>query len=212
MAEYLAVPKGEGRHPAVVVIQEWWGVNDQIKGVCDKWAAEGFIAFAPDLYHGEHASYGDADKAQKLMSGLDRTKAMADVTSAIEKVRTHPRSTGKVAITGYCMGGAYSLGAAASVKGLSACVPFYGMPPGADWSKVDAPIQMHVAEHDDWVTVDGAKKLKAAVEQHGGKLELFTYDASHAFCNERRPEVYNAAAAATAWQRALAFVKSHTSA
>jgi carboxymethylenebutenolidase len=212
MAEYLALPKGDGRHPAIVVIQEWWGVNDQIKKVCDKWVAEGFIAFAPDLFHGETAAYGDSDKAQKLMSGLDRVKALAEVTAAIEKVRTHPRSNGKVAVTGYCMGGAFTLAAAASVPGVAAAVPFYGMPPGADWSKVTAPVQLHVAEHDDWVTVDAAKKLQATFTEHGKSLQLFTYDAHHAFCNEFRPEVYNAAAAKQAWDRAIAFVKQHASA
>jgi carboxymethylenebutenolidase len=212
MAEYLALPKADGRHPAIVVIQEWWGVNDQIKAICDKWAAEGFVAIAPDLYHGKVVPIGQSDEAGKMMQNLDRAQALHDVTAAIEKVRTHARCNGKVAVTGYCMGGAYSLAAAASVHGLAAIVPFYGMPPGADWSKVEAPIQMHVAEHDDWVTVDGAKKLQATLVQHGKSLDLHTYDAHHAFCNEQRPDVYNASACARAWQSAVAFVKQHTSA
>jgi len=211
MAEYLALPKAEGRHPAIVVIQEWWGVTDQIKRVCDRWAGEGFVAYAPDLFHGETAAYSDSAKAQALMTKLDRPKALAEVTAAIEKVRTHARSNGKVAVTGFCMGGAFTLAAAASVPGLAAAVPFYGIPPGADWSKVTAPVQMHVAEHDDWVTVDAAKKLQATFVEHGKSFELFTYDAHHAFCNEHRPDVYNAAAAQKAWERAIAFVKQHAS-
>jgi carboxymethylenebutenolidase len=210
MAEYLALPKGEDRHPGIVVLQEYWGVTDQIKGICDQWAAEGFLAIAPDLYHGKIAA--NAGDAAKMMQGLDRAKAMQDVAAAIDQVRKHARSTGKVAITGYCMGGAYSLAAAAAVRGLSAIVPFYGMPPGSDWSKVEAPIQLHVAEHDNWVTVDAAKKLKATLAQLGKSLELHIYDAHHAFCNEKRPEVYNAAACQQAWQRAVTFVKQHTSA
>jgi carboxymethylenebutenolidase len=211
MAEYLALPKGEGRHPAVVVIQEWWGLNDQMRSVCDRWAAEGFVAIAPDLYHGEVVAYGDSAQAQAMMTKLDRPRAMQDVTAAVEKARTHPRSTGKVVVTGYCMGGAYSLAAAAAVKGLAAIVPFYGMPPGADWSQVEAPIQLHVAEHDDWVTVEAAKKLQATLAQHHKSLELHVYDAHHAFCNDRRPEVYNADAAKQAWTRAVTFARQHAS-
>lgn len=210
MAEYLALPKGEGRHPAVVIVHEWWGVNPQIHGVADRWAAAGFVALAPDLFHGATASYSEADKAQSMLSTLDRGKALQDLAASIEKLRSHPRCNGKLVVTGYCMGGAYSLAAAASVKGLAACIPFYGMPPGADWSAVEAPIQMHVAMHDDWVTVDGAKKLQAALAQHGKSLELHVYDAKHAFCNEARPDVYNAAAAQQAWDRALAFARAHT--
>ncbi|MGE5183654.1 MAG: dienelactone hydrolase family protein [Acidobacteriota bacterium] len=206
MAEYLALPKGEGRHPAVVVVQEWWGVNDQIKGICDKWAAEGFVALAPDLYHGQVVPFGDAAKAQELMTKLDRPKALQELASAVHLLKTHPRGNGKVVVTGYCMGGAMTLATAASVKGIAAAIPFYGLPPGADWSQVEAPVQMHVAEHDDWVTVDAAKKVQQAI---GKNMELHTYDAHHAFCNERRPEVYNAAACAQAWQRALAFAKQH---
>lgn len=187
-------------------------MNDQIKRVCDKWAAEGFVAYAPDLFHGDTANYGDAAKAQSLMTNLDRPKALAEVSAAIEKVRTHPRGNGKVAITGYCMGGAFTLAAAASVPGISAAVPFYGMPPGADWGNVTAPVQMHVAEHDDWVTVDAAKKLQATFKEHGKSFELHTYDAQHAFCNEFRPEVYKAGVAQQAWDRAVAFVKQHVSA
>ena len=206
MAEYLALPKAEGRHPAVVVIQEWWGVNDQIKGTCDKWAGEGFLALAPDLYHGEVVPFGDAGKAGELMNKLDRPKALQEIAAAIEKLRAHPRCNGKIVVTGYCMGGAMTLATAATVKGLAAAIPFYGLPPGADWSHVTAPVQMHVAEHDDWVTVDAAKKVQHAL---GNKMELHTYDAHHAFCNERRPEVYNASACAQAWQRAVTFAKQH---
>jgi carboxymethylenebutenolidase len=206
MAEYLALPKGEGRHPAVVVIQEWWGVNDQIKGVCDRWAGEGFVALAPDLYHGQVVPFGDTAKAQELMSKLDRPRALQEIAAAVHLLKTHPRSNGKVVVTGYCMGGAMTLATAASVKGLSAAIAFYGLPPGADWSQIEAPVQMHVAEHDDWVTVDAARKVQAAI---GKLMELHTYDAHHAFCNERRPEVYNEAAAKQAWSRAVAFAHGH---
>jgi carboxymethylenebutenolidase len=209
MAEYLALPKGEGRHPAVVVIQEWWGVNDQIKGICDKWAAEGFVALAPDLFHGTVIPYGESDKAGAAMSKLDRPRALQEIAAAVELLKTHPRGNGKVVVTGYCMGGAMTLATAASVKGIAAAIPFYGLPPGADWSQVEAPVQMHVAQHDDWVTVEAAKKVQAALAEHKRKLELFVYDAKHAFCNEARPEVYSPHAAKEAWARAVSFAKAH---
>lgn len=210
MAEYLALPKGDGRHPAVVIIHEWWGVNDQIRSLADRWAEAGFIALAPDLYHGKVIEIGKADQAQAAMSALDFGRAVQEIGAAVARLQKDPRSTGKVAVTGYCMGGALTLATACNVAGLSAAVPYYGMPPGADWSKVTAPVQGHFAQHDDWATVDGAKKIQAALAEHGKQMELHVYDAQHAFCNDRRPEVYNAAAAKQAWERTLAFVRKHT--
>src|SRR5690348_4903485 len=210
MAEYLALPKGEGRHPAVVVIHEWWGVNDQMRSLADRWAEAGFIALVPDLYHGKVIEIGKADQAQAAMSALDFGRAVQEIGAAVARLAQDPRSTGKVAVTAYCMGGALTLATACNVPGLSAAVPYYGMPPGADWSKVTAPIQAHFAQHDDWATVDGAKKIQAALAEHGKSMELHVYDAQHAFCNDRRPEVYNAAAAKQAWDRTLAFIRKHT--
>lgn len=210
MAEYLALPKAEGRHPAVVVIHEWWGVNDQMRSLADRWAEAGFLALVPDLYHGKVIEIGKADQAQAAMSALDFGRAVQEIGAAVARLQQDPRSTGKVALTGYCMGGALTLAAACNVPGLSAAVPYYGMPPGADWSKVTAPVQAHFAQHDDWATVDGAKKIQAALAEHGKPMELHVYDAQHAFCNDRRPEVYNAAAAKQAWERTLAFVRKHT--
>ena len=207
MAEYVAVPKGQGRSPAVVVIHEWWGVNEQIHGICDRWAAEGFLAIAPDLYHGHVVPIGKSAEAQAAMGKLDFGRAVQEIGAAVETARS--KGNGKVAVTGYCMGGALCFLTACAVRGLAAVVPFYGLPPGADWSKVEAPIQAHFAAHDDWATVDGAKKVQATLKDHGKHMELCVYDAQHAFCNERRPEVYNADAAKQAWERALAFVRQH---
>ena len=210
MADYLALPKGEGRHPAVVVIHEWWGVNDQIRALADRWAAAGFVALAPDLYHGKVVPIGKADEAQAAMSSLDFGRAVQEIGAAVARLKEHPRSTGKVALTGYCMGGALTFASACAVPGLAAAVPYYGMPPGADWSKLTAPVQAHFAQHDDWATADGARKIQATLAEQGKRMELFVYDAHHAFCNDRRPEVYNATAAAQAWDRTLAFVRQHT--
>ncbi|HEU0033559.1 MAG TPA: dienelactone hydrolase family protein [Kofleriaceae bacterium] len=201
----VALPKGAAKGPAVVIIHEWWGVNEQIQTVAQRWAEEGFVAIVPDLYDGKTAK--DADEAGKMMKALDFGKAVQQIGAAVEWGRGHERSTGKVAVTGYCMGGALTLATAVNVRGLSATVAFYGLPGDLDWSKVDAPIQAHFAQHDDWATVAGAEKIKAAVKV---PMELHVYDAQHAFCNDRRPEVYNADAAQQAWGRTVAFVRKHT--
>jgi carboxymethylenebutenolidase len=201
----LFVPAGDAKAPGVVVIQEWWGINEQIQAAAQRWADAGFLAIVPDLYHGEVAA--NADEAGRMMKALDFGKAVQEIGAAVAYLREHPRSTGKIAVSGYCMGGALSFAAAVNVRGLAAVVPYYGLPGDLDWSKVDAPVQAHFAAHDDWATVAGAQQIKDAVK---GPMELHVYDAQHAFCNERRPEVYNADAAKLAWERTLTFVREHT--
>lgn len=201
----LAVPAGDARVPAIVVLQEYWGLNDQIQGVAERWADAGFLAIVPDLYRGKLAK--TADEAMGMLKALDFGKAVQDIAAAADLLRAHPRSTGKVAITGYCMGGALALATAVNVRGLAAVVPYYGWPGDLDWSKVDAPIQAHFATHDDWATVANVQKVKDAVTV---PMELHVYDAQHAFGNDRRPEVYDAAATKLAWERTLRFVRENT--
>jgi|SRR6187402_1029420 len=201
----LVVPSGDVKAPGVVVLQEWWGINDQIQAVAQRWAAAGFLAMVPDLYHGQLAT--TAEEAGRMMNALDFGKAVQEIAAAVAYLREHPRGTGKIAVSGYCLGGALSFATAVNVRGLAAVVPYYGLPGDLDWSKIDAPVQAHFATHDDWATVAGAQKIKDAVKV---PMELHVYDAQHAFCNERRPEVYNADAAKLAWDRTLAFVREHT--
>ncbi len=201
----LFAPGGDAKVPGVVVIQEWWGVNEQIQAVAQRWADAGFLAIVPDLYHGKVAA--TAEEAGRMMKALDFGKAVQEIGAAVALLRDHPRSTGKIAVSGYCMGGALSFATAVNVRGLAAVVPYYGLPGDLDWSKVDAPVQAHFATHDDWATVAGAQKIKDAVK---GPMELHVYEAQHAFCNERRPDVYNADAAKLAWERTLAFAREHT--
>jgi len=203
----LETPKAGARAPAVVLVHEWWGLNEQIALIAKRWAEEGFLVLVPDLFHGETAPLSDPAKANALMSALDFGTAVQEIAACVEYVRTLPRSTGKVAVTGYSMGGALALATAVEVRGLAAVVPFYGLPDDRDWSKIDAPVQAHFAQHDGWATVAGAQQIKDAVT---APMELHVYDAKHAFCNERRPEVYNADAAQQAWGRAAAFVRAHT--
>jgi carboxymethylenebutenolidase len=203
-----ATPAGSGDAPAVVIIHEWWGINDQIKTVAEKWASEGFVAVVVDVFRGKTAS--DATEAGKLMQELDRARAIDDIAGAVAYAGIHPRSTGKVGVTGYCMGGALTFASAALVDNVAAAVPFYGVPsPAPDWSKVVAPIQAHFAAKDGWAKPELAKEIEQTLTRLGKSMELHVYDADHAFCNDRRPEVYNADAAKQSWQRAVAFMRQH---
>jgi len=199
----LVTPAGGGKPPGIAVLQEWWGINEQIQSVAQRYAEAGFVALVPDLYHGKVAK--DVTEAQSLMGGLDHGKAIQEIAGAVEFLRG--RTNGKVAVTGFCLGGALALASAVNIRGLAAVVPHYGLPGDLDWSKCDAPIQGHFATRDNWATVDGAKKIKAEVKV---PMELHVYEAEHAFANDQRPEVYDAAAAKQAWDRGLAFLRSHT--
>jgi carboxymethylenebutenolidase len=207
----LAEPSGSGKAGGVVLLQEWWGLNDHIKGWADKLAAAGFLVLAPDLYHGKVTK--DAGEAAKLMNELDTLKAVVEIAGAVEHLKKHPRSNGKVAVMGFCMGGALSFASACHVPGLAAVVPFYGIPPAekVDYSKVTAPILTHVAKRDDWVTPARAEEVKKKIESYGKSVELHLYDADHAFMNDTRPEVHDPASAKLALDRTLAFLQKHLS-
>jgi carboxymethylenebutenolidase len=206
----LAEPSGSGKVGAVVLVQEWWGLTDHIKALADRMAKEGFLVLAPDLYHG--ATTKDPAEAQKHMQALDTLTAVDEIAGAVSFLKEHARGTGRVGVTGFCLGGALTLASACHVPGLSAAVSFYGTPPDekVDWSKVTAPVMMHVAKRDDWVTVARGEDVKAKIEKAGKtKAELHTYDADHAFVNDTRPEVYSPENAKLAWDRTVAFFKKH---
>src|SRR5579883_1527024 len=193
---YLATA-GRGR-PGIVVIQEWWGLNDQICGVADRFARAGYNALAPDLYKGRLTS--KPDEANHLMSGLD----FADATHQdLRCAAQHLASTsGKVAVMGFCMGGALTIAAAVHIPEVAAAVCFYGIPPEefADPAKIKVPFQGHFANQDDWCTPQKADALAAALKRGGAPHEIYRYDAAHAFFNERSA-AYDVAAAGLAWER-----------
>ncbi len=202
----LALPEGDEAAPGIVLLQEYWGINDHIRDVAGRWAKEGFVVLAPDLYRGGVA--GTPEEAMQLMGALPRERALADIAGAVAALRKHPRCSGKLGLTGYCMGGAYAFAASTMIDGLGAVVPFYGVPQKADWAAATAPIQAHFAAIDDWAKPEIARQIKADVEAHGGSMELFVYDAEHAFCNDTRP-AYSPDNAAMAWARAVAFMRKH---
>jgi carboxymethylenebutenolidase len=203
----LELPATNDPSPAVVLIHEWWGANEQMESLARVWTGQGFIALVPDLYHGKVVPIGQTAAADAAMKALDFGKAVQEIAGAVAFLKSHERCTGKVAVSGFCMGGALTLATAVNVRGLACAIPFYGLPGDLDWSKIDAPVQAHFAKHDDWATVAGAEKIKAAVT---GSMDLRVYDAQHAFCNDQRPDVYNPEAAQLALGRAIAFAFEHT--
>ncbi len=205
---YLA-NAARGDAPGLVVIQEWWGLQEQIKAMCDRFALAGFDALAPDLYKGVVVPYHDTDRAGKEMSSLNFLEETDQtVRGAAQYLK---RNGAKVGLTGFCMGGAVAVIGAARIPELSAAVTFYGIPPeqAAKPADVKVPLQGHFANQDDYISpkmVDGFEQgMKAA----GKSFEVFRYDAHHAFVNEQRMAVHDRAAAELAWARAIDFLKKH---
>jgi carboxymethylenebutenolidase len=200
---YLA-SAGTGR-PGVVVIQEWWGLNDQICGVADRFARAGYTALAPDLYQGRVTQ--QPDEANHLMTGLDFPGATRqDIRGAARRLRADGSS--RVAVMGFCMGGALTVATAVHVPEVAAGVCFYGIPPRefADPANIAIPFQAHFANRDDWCTPAAADALEAAMKAAGRAPEVFRYEAAHGFFNERRGDVYDAACAQLAWDRMIEFL------
>jgi len=205
---YLAEPDA-GTGVPLVVIQEWWGLVPHIQDVCDRFAAEGFLALAPDLYRGESTS--EPDEAGKLMMALNMEQAAKDLSGAVDEVSL--RSSGdRVGITGFCMGGGLALVAATQRPDkLKACVPWYGLIPWPDaqpyWDRLDAAVLGHYAGEDGFFTPEAAEELAADLRSRGKEVEIVIHPGvDHAFFNDTRPEVYNAAAAGSAWQQTVGFL------
>jgi carboxymethylenebutenolidase len=206
---YLSLPsKGSG--PGLIVVQEWWGLVDHIKTLADRFAAEGFVALAPDLYHGERTT--SPDQAGKLLMALNIAEAGKDLRGAATYLRAHAAvSPKKVAALGFCMGGQLALYAAQEYPDvIDAAVDFYGIHPKVtiEPARVKVPVLGHFALQDHGVPIALVRALAADVRKAGGSFELHEYDAGHAFFNDSRPQVYNAACAKLAWERSLAFLRS----
>jgi carboxymethylenebutenolidase len=186
---------------AVILIQEWWGINDHIRDLAGRYAKEGFLCVAPDLYRGKVAS--NPDEAQKLMNALQMDDGLNTINHALEET-TERYGVKKVGITGYCMGGTFALRAACEVDALGAAAPFYGdIPDEATLSRLKVPTLFVAGARDNWITPEKVEGLKEAARKYDLPVEVVSYDADHAFFNDTRPEVYNPEAAADAWQRVL---------
>jgi len=209
---YLAPAEGGG--PGVLVIQEYWGLVPHIRDVCDRFAAAGFTALAPDLYRGEETT--EPDEAGKLMMNLNLAQAGKDISSAIDFLLETPETTGdQVGVVGFCMGGALSL-LAATIRpdAVGADVTFYGvvpwLDPQPDWSAIRAPIRGHFASEDTFFTRDKAMAFEQQLKDLGKDVHFTMHEgADHAFFNDTRPEVYEAEAASEAWDDTLAFFRAN---
>ncbi len=211
---YLAEPAQGGNAPGIVVIQEWWGLNDQIKGVAEKLAAAGYRVLVPDLYRGKLAL--EANEAEHMMNELDFGDAAGqDIRGAVQHLKAS--GSAKVGVTGFCMGGALTLLAAVFVPESDANAVWYGYPPldYVDAGKIKAPLLGHWGMRDQFFAIDGVDALEQKLKTANVGFEFYRYDAKHAFANEESdsknlpPLGYNPEAAALAWQRTEAFFEKN---
>ena len=211
---YLAEPAGAAKAPGLVVIQEWWGLNDQIRGVADKLAKAGYRALVPDLYRGKTAV--DAKEATHLMTGLNFADAATqDIRGAVQYLKK--TGSPKVGVTGFCMGGALTVLSAVNVPEMDAGVIWYGYPPleHVDASKIKAPLLGHWATQDQAFAISGVDELEKKLRAANVKFEFHRYNAKHAFANETADSKgldmlkYDRKAAEQAWKRTMDFLAKH---
>jgi carboxymethylenebutenolidase len=212
---YLAIPIS-GRGPAVIVIQEWWGLVGHITSIADRFAQAGFVALAPDLYHGVIAK--EPDHAMKMLMGLAMDKAALDIAGAAKYLRERDDVSGKgIGAVGFCMGGSLALWSATLSADITASVAFY---PGLPWEQM-APMwqnylgksaQIHCSESDGKSTAPGIQVAVKSITAGGGEVDTFDYPGTHhAFFNDDRPEVFDKEASALAWDRMITFFNMHIS-
>jgi carboxymethylenebutenolidase len=210
-AGYLARPAGDGPFPGVIVVQEWWGLDDHIKDVARRFAGEGFAAFAPDLYHGKVVS--EPNEAQKLMMALDMPRAVKELVAATDHLSKQSFINGRgIGATGFCMGGGLSLSLACESPHIKVAAPFYGMNPDPidKVANLSGPIRVSYAENDSWVGAPVREALETALKKHGKTHEIHVYpNTHHAFFNDTRPDAYDKDAATDAWNKMLALFRAN---
>lgn len=202
---YLARPDDAASHPAIIVIQEWWGLDAHIKSIADRLAREGFVALAPDLYRGQSAT--EPDEARKLVMNMNREQAQKDLVGAVKYLQALPRvAPKKVGCIGFCMGGSLTLALAAATPDVAAAAPFYaGMqPPAGELAKIEAEMFCAFGADDAGIPLDNVKKFEAALKSSNRNAVVKVYDgAPHSFFNDTR-DSYRPDAAQDAWERSLA--------
>jgi carboxymethylenebutenolidase len=205
---YLALPAGSGPHPGLVVIHEWWGLNDQVRGATADLANAGYAALAVDLYHGKLAT--KPDDAKRLAMGLDQPGALADLQEAFSFLSTRPDVTkGRVGSVGWCMGGGYSLGLALAQPSLAACVVYYGRleTDAAKLAKITSPVLGFFGQEDQSIPPAAVSAFDAAMKQAGKSVSVHVYPgAGHAFANPTRTDAYRPEATKDAWAKMMRFL------
>ena len=208
---YLAEPEDSG--PGLIVLQEWWGLDDHIRDVSDRFAAEGFVALAPDLFHGETTD--KPDEAQQKMMAMNMDEAEKEVRGAVRYVLEHPKCNGNVGSVGFCLGGGLSVWAATASPEIGAVVSFYYvMPHGKpEFSKLNAPVLGHFGTNDQYISVDDAESLEAELQQAGVEAAFEFYEgAGHAFfADHNRLGTYHEEHANNAWGKTVDFFNKHLS-
>ncbi len=211
---YVAAPQTRERRATIIVIQEWWGLTDHIKGIAKRFASEGYMAIAPDLYSRlGNALVTDPGEAGKLMNALKQEDGLADLDATVAYLKSVPEVDPKrIGVTGFCMGGSYALMLPCVNADIKAAVPFYGQVPNPDapLQKLAAPVLYIYGEDDGWITKADVQRLAAALKKYNKPGEIKTYaGAPHAFFRDNDPSVYRPEAAKDAWARTKAFFKQH---
>ncbi len=203
---YVARPQTEN-DAAVLLIHEWWGINDHIRDLAGRYAKEGYPCVAVDLYRGRVAT--NPDEASALMHALEVDDGMETIRKAMDAA-AETYEIKRFAITGYCMGGTFALRAACEIPELKAAAPFYGdIPAESVLAKLSAPTLFIAGKRDAWINPEKVNTLEEIAAKYNLPVEAVSYDADHAFFNDTRPQVYNAEAASDAWRRVLAHFKKH---
>lgn len=199
---YVATPDA-ANGKAVILIHEWWGLNDHIKDITNRYAAEGFTAIAPDLYRGKVTK--DKEEAGRLMQNLDLEDGLNTIQMAIEKAR-ETYGIEKFGITGFCMGGTFALRAACELENIGAAAPFYGdIPDEFTLKDLKCPVIFVSGTQDQWINTEKVGEMERIAAENFLPIESLKYDADHAFFNDTRPEVYDEQAAKDAWAKVIAF-------
>jgi len=211
---YLAEPSDKANAPGIVVIQEWWGLDDEVKAVADRFAKAGYRALVPDLYRGKLAL--EANEAEHLMGDLNFGDAAGqDIRGAVQYLKA--TGSAKVAVTGFCMGGALTILAACNVPELDCSIVWYGNPPleFVNAGNINKPILGHWSVHDEFFPIAGVDQLEERLKQAGVNYEFHRYDTKHAFANPKseirglKPLEFNAEAAQLAWDRTIQFLQKN---
>ena len=211
---YLIGPKPKGKYPAIIIVQEWWGLNDHIKDVAWRYAREGYAAIAPDLYSRlGHKVTASPDEAGKLMNMLQQADGLKDLNATVAYLKTVDGvDPSRLGVTGFCMGGSYALMLPCVNRDIKAAAPYYGQVPNPDTPLrgLAAPVLYIYGEDDGWITKGDVQRLRDALKKYNKLGEVKTYPGCpHAFFNDTRKDVYKPVEAQDAWKRTLAFFAQH---
>lgn len=214
MKAFVAAPHTKEKRPTIIIVQEWWGLTDHMKDIARRYAGEGYVAIAPDLYSRlGHVLTTDAGEAGKLMNTLKQEDGLADLNATVAYLKSVPEvDPTRIGITGFCMGGSYALMLPCVNPEIKAAVPFYGQIPNPDTpiQKLACPVLYIYGEDDGWITKADVQRLAAALKKYNKPGEIKTYPgAPHAFFRDTDSSVYRPEAAKDAWARAKAFFKQH---